>query len=150
MLTRLEELMAREDIRQLMARYNTAGDTGRKDAFASVFTENAQLMAPGLNLQGRDAIVAGLFPAAGSAPSVQPTFKVYRHHLTTSLVEFISELSARGRTYFLVITDIGLDHCGVYSDEFRREGDAWKLAKRQVRVDFVAPESLQFPGLHLP
>jgi uncharacterized protein (TIGR02246 family) len=146
MSTALDELLARDEIRQLMARYNTAGDTGRREEFASVFTEDAQLVAPNLDLRTREAIVAGLFQAPDAASAKRPAFRVYRHHLTTCKIDVTGPDAAKGRTYFLVITDVGLDHTGVYTDEFQREADGWKISRRQVRLDHVSPQSLQFPG----
>ncbi|MDB5869908.1 MAG: hypothetical protein JWP96_2240 [Polaromonas sp.] len=84
----LDELLAREAIRQLMARYNTAGDTGRREEFSSVFTDDAHLMAPGLDLHTREGIVAGLFQAPAEVLASRPAFRVYRHHLTTSKIDF--------------------------------------------------------------
>jgi len=139
--TPLEALVARDEIRQLMARYNLAGDTGRREEFAALFSHDAQLTAPGLDLRTRDGIMAGLFSAS---PKAEPAFKVYRHHLTTSKIEITSDTTAQARTYFLVITDIGLDHTGVYSDEFRKESQGWRIARRVVRLDHVSPQSLQF------
>lgn len=145
MLEPLDELLAREAIRQLMAQYNTAGDTGRREELASVFADDAHLVAPGLDLHGKQAIVAGLFRKPDAAA---PRFKVYRHHLTTSKVEFISKDAAKARTYFFVITEIGLDHTGVYTDEFRRDPAGWVLSRRAVRLDHVSQHSLQFPHPH--
>ena len=36
----------------------------------------------------------------------------------------------------------GPDHCGVYTDTFRRVGDDWLIAERRVRTEWNAPESL--------
>ena len=144
--TALDELLARDEIRQLMARYNTAGDTGRREEFSSVFTDDAQLVAPGLDLHTREGIVAGLFQPLAEVPGNRPAFRVYRHHLSTSKIDFTGPDSAKGRTYFLVITDVGLDHTGVYTDEFQREPGGWKIARRQVRLDHISPQSLQFLG----
>jgi SnoaL-like domain len=144
MLTAIQVLLARDEIRHVMGCYNTSGDTGRQKEFAEVFTEDAELIAPGLNLQTRDGIIAGLFQKSEATQKSQLKFKVYRHHLTTSKIEITSSTTARGRTYFLVITDVGLDHTGVYTDEFRKESQGWRISRREVRLDHVAPQSLQF------
>lgn len=134
----LDELIAREDIRRVMALYNTSGDSGRREEFATVFTEDAVLEAPGLHFTGRDAIVSGLF-------SGEVTAKFVRHHLSTSTISFKSPDLARGRTYFQVITQVGLDHSGVYTDWFRPEAGDWKIAHRIVSIDFASSESVFFP-----
>jgi len=43
-----------------------------------------------------------------------------RHNLTTSQITFTGPDTARVRTYWFVMADNGPDHCGVYTDEFRR------------------------------
>jgi hypothetical protein len=48
---------------------------------------------------------------------------------------------ARGRCYYAVLTDRGLDHWGRYVDEYRREGERWLFAKRRATVDGRAPGS---------
>ena len=140
----LEELAAREEIRQLQASYNVAGDRGRKDEFGAVFSEDAVLEMPGGRCEGRAAILERLFApreAAGErADERMLTF--VRHHLTTSKVEFTSPTEATGRTYFLVLTDIGLDHSGVYVDRYCKENGRWWIVHREVRIDFVAENPL--------
>ncbi len=44
----LEEMLARESIRQTMARYNIAGDRLRLDDFLAVFTTDAILESEGV------------------------------------------------------------------------------------------------------
>ncbi len=138
----VEELLAREEIRHLMAVYNTAGDGGRREEFHSVFCEDAVLIAPGINLEGRENIVDGLFAGVDTPqPTTRAKPKFVRHNLTTSKITFTSATTAVGRTYFMVVTDAGLDHCGVYSDQFRKDDDGWKIAHRVVRSDYVSADS---------
>ena len=51
------ELVARESIRDIIARYNCNGDSGRIDAMMSLFTPDAVLEVAGRDPQvGREAI----------------------------------------------------------------------------------------------
>jgi ketosteroid isomerase-like protein len=145
----VDELIAREQIRNVMATYNIAGDRGRKEEFASVFTEDAVLETPDLRFEGRDAIVEGLFSRVASTDAGPRRDKasIVRHNLTTSLVRFTGSTTAEGRTYFVVVTDVGADHSGVYIDRFRKEGDRWLIAHREVRLDFVAEDAVFDPGM---
>ncbi len=147
----LEELIARESIRQTLARYTTAGDRLRLDDFLSVFTEDAILESEGVpeadafRYEGRALI--GQWITRWSDRARDPGTAVHgatfvRHHLSTSAVEFTGEGSARGRTYWTAYTDIGPDHCGYYLDEFRREGQDWLISHRRVRLDWRSPGSL--------
>ncbi len=137
----VEELLAREEIRHIMAVYNTAGDSLRIDEFTAVFTEDAELVTAHLEFRGREAIKNGLFGSVSESASEsrRPTF--VRHNLTTSKITLESDQAARGRTYFQVITDIGLDHAGIYLDEFRKEDQGWKIARRVVRTEYTADNS---------
>ena len=61
-----------------------------------------------------------------------------RHNLTTSLIDIIDAENATGRHYFLVITDVGPDHMGVYVDQYRKVGGEWRFAHRRVQIDWVS------------
>ena len=132
-----DEVTARVEIAALIARYNTSGDSGRRTEFSSVFTKDAILEAPGIYLEGVENIVEGLFSRKVEA-------KFVRHHLATSTVVFEQNNLAKGRTYFQVITEVGLDHAGVYVDCFSRESNDWKIASRKVLIDFIGEESRFF------
>ncbi|MGH7802839.1 MAG: nuclear transport factor 2 family protein [Candidatus Binatia bacterium] len=140
----VEELLAREEIRHLLASYNVAGDRGRREEFGSVFSEDAVLEMPSGRCEGRAAILERLFApreaASGRADVRMLTF--VRHHLTTSKIDFTSPTEAKGRTYFMVLTDIGVDHSGIYVDEYRKRDGRWWIVRREVRIDYVAENPL--------
>lgn len=146
----LEELLARESIRQTMANYTMAGDRLRIDDFVAQFTQDGVLESEGVahadafHYQGRDAMRAWFGrwrePADGAVKTHAATF--VRHHLSTSQIEFVAADSARARTYWIAYTDIGPDHAGYYLDVFRRVDDRWLIAHRKVRLDWRSPQSL--------
>lgn len=135
-----EERNDREAIRVLMARYNICGDRADVGGLAATFTEDGVLRFDNESSIGRSAILARLL-AGGSR---DPGLTVSRHHLGTSLVE-IAGTAATGRTYFHVLTDIGSDHHGVYVDGFRKVSGDWRIAQRDVRIDWQSPHSLNRP-----
>jgi len=137
----IDELLAREEIRHLMAVYNTAGDSLREEEFASVFSDDAELCTTQLTFKGKSAIIDGLFRSVSERRPTAARPRFVRHNLTTSTVVFDSASLARGRTYFQVNTDIGLDHCGVYVDEFRKEANGWKISRRVVKTEYLAENS---------
>jgi hypothetical protein len=137
----MEELLAREEIRQLIATYATAGDGGRRHEFSSVFSEGAVLRAPGIHCEGKNNIVRTLFSDDQSDGSKRSAAKFVRHNITTSNITFTDATVAIGRSYFLVVTDAGLDHSGVYTDEFCKVDGAWKIARREVRIDYCSPQT---------
>jgi 3-phenylpropionate/cinnamic acid dioxygenase small subunit len=145
----LEELLARESIRQTMANYTMAGDRLRADDFAAVFTEDAILESEGVSAsdafryEGRQAMRAWLTrwsQPTDATKTHQATF--VRHHLSTSQIELTAADTARARTYWVAYTDIGPDHAGYYLDTFRRVDGNWLIAHRRVRLDWRSPQSL--------
>jgi hypothetical protein len=98
---------------------------------------------PGERCEGRAAILDRLFSApVAREPQGERRLTVVRHHLTTSKIDFTGPTEATGRSYFLVLTDIGIDHSGVYVDEYRRRDGRWWITKREVRIDFVAENAV--------
>jgi uncharacterized protein (TIGR02246 family) len=138
------ELAARESIRDLVARYNANGDSGRFDPMLELFAEDAVLEVPGRRLEGRAAIrafLAGVAAGEGGRPRV----RVLRHFTATLQIDLEDEGAARGRCYYQVLTEKGLDHWGRYVDRYRREGGRWLFAERCVSVDGTVPGSWASP-----
>lgn len=146
----LDELQAREAIRQTMAAYTMAGDRLREDEFVAVFTQDAVLesehvaAADLFRYEGRDAIRQWIarwrHPPADAGRAHRASF--VRHHLSTCHIELTGPDSARARTYWVAYTDIGPDHGGQYLDDFRRNEDRWLIAHRRIREDWRSPQSL--------
>jgi len=137
----IEELIAREAIRDTLAQYNVSGDRMRVDDYVASFTEDA-VFEVGQTLNGREAIRAWLTTPRGGGGAAKPKVKFVRHNITTCKITLTSATTADVRTYFVVFTDIGPDHCGYYVDKFRRVGDRWLIAERKARTDWVSPESV--------
>jgi 3-phenylpropionate/cinnamic acid dioxygenase small subunit len=146
----LDELLARESIRQTMANYTLAGDRLRIDDFVAVFTDDAILESEGVpesdtfRYEGRESMRAWFSrwskPANAATPTHQATF--VRHHLSTSQIELTGADTARARTYWTAYTDIGADHCGYYIDAYRKVDQQWLIAHRRIRLDWRSPQSL--------
>ena len=45
----------------------------------------------------------------------------------------------------MVHTNIGPDHHGVYVDRLARVDGQWKIAEREVRLDWQSPDSVYAP-----
>jgi hypothetical protein len=137
----IEELLARESIRDTLAQYNMAGDRFQVENFVGVFTEDAIFEAGDTRMQGREAIRAWL-TGAKRAPGDVPRVKFVRHNLTTCLIKVTGPQTAEARTYYVVFTDIGPDHCGYYVDQFRSVDGRWLISHRKVRQDWQSPDSI--------
>jgi hypothetical protein len=134
------ELEAREAIRDLVARYNATGDAGRFDEMLALFAEDATLELPGGVHCGRAAIRAvfeGVAQRTGGGGGHAARF--VRHFTATHQIDVLSEHDARGRCYYLVLTDRGLDHWGRYVDEYRRPAGHWLFQRRKVTMDAAVP-----------
>ena len=137
---------ARSAIMATLAACTQAGDARKADAYAACFTPDGVLDL-GQKYEGRDTIRQWM-----AAPSVIPQPKntsargYVSHHLTTCRIELTSDTTATARTYFFVITAIGLDHSGYYDDRLRKEGEEWLLAYRRPRTLWKSPQSLLHQG----
>jgi hypothetical protein len=143
----LDDLLAREAIRHVMARYTTSGDRLQVDDFVACFTPDAVIESEhvpserAFRYEGRDAIRAWQERwRSGEAGTHGATF--VRHHLSTSRIDLTGTDSADARTYWVAWTDIGPDHAGFYLDRFRKSDGEWYIAHRRVRMDWEAPGSL--------
>lgn len=152
----IEDLLAREAIRATMAKCAQAGDSLRAAEYAACFTEDGVLQTEAADgtvnfrHEGRHTILdwqeRWKSGAGGSDTGPRDIGKgiaaFVRHNLSTSQIVFTGSGSAKVRTYWFVMSSNGPDHCGVYSDEFRKVGDTWLIALRRVRTEWQAETSL--------
>ena len=133
------ELVARESIRDIVARYNSNGDSGRVDAMMALFLGDATLEVPGrASIDGIDSI-REFFSGVADGGDNGFELKVLQHHTATHQIDIIDEGRASGRCYFAVYTQLGLDHWGRYVDEYRCRDGQWKFLRRVVHVDGFTP-----------
>ena len=135
------ELIAREGVRDCIARYNAFGDSGRMDDLLAVFAEDAVMEMDGEKTVGRKAITDA-FRAAGrdfvdyaktaGTPRDAP---VVRHFTSTIVITVESPTVARATLYFFVLMYHGLDHWGRYEDDYRLVDGEWKIAHRREWMD---------------
>ena len=133
----IEELVAREAIRDLVARYNANGDSGRFEQVLDLFAPDAVLIADGVEHVGLDGI-RRMFESAAAAFADWPGDPVLRHFTATLQIDVDGD-SATGRCYYGVVMPHGLDHWGRYLDRYERSDGRWRFAHRRVLVDGVAP-----------
>jgi hypothetical protein len=148
------ELIARESIRDCIARYNANGDSGRIDQMVAVFAPDGIMETGGRQYHGRAAIhdfMSGVAtrgrPAAEAAPAAdhdptptedwvargKPVF--IRHYTATTQIDVESETFATARSYYLFLTVHGLDHWGRYLDEYAPVDGRWLITHRREITD---------------
>jgi hypothetical protein len=137
------ELVAREHIRDMLARYNWSGDAGRIDDLAETFCADGVLEIRGAEpLRGRAAIVGFLGEVTGNVAASTDLTPIVRHNVTNVLFNEVTTDRAQVSCYFAVVTHIGLDHIGRYRDTLVPDGDTWRIKHRKVSTDWAAPDSV--------
>jgi ketosteroid isomerase-like protein len=121
-----------EAVRDVVARYNLYGDSGRFDELLALFADDASLVTDQASYDGKAQIRSLFEDAAGPAP------ERIRHFTATQVVDVDGD-RARSRCYFQVLTSKGLDHWGRYRDELARTDGRWLFTRREVRVDGMTP-----------
>jgi SnoaL-like domain len=139
-------LIARERIRDSLARYNWSGDSLRLDELAQSFCEDGELEVRGQNpRRGRAAIVEFLGGVAEAPVATPGVTRIVRHNLTNVCFTELTPQRASVASYFTVFTEIGLDHLGRYRDTFVPVGDEWLIQHRFVSTDWRARDSTMAP-----
>ena len=151
----LWELVAHESIRDLVARYNANGDTGRFPQVLELFANDAVMdVGDGEVYEGIERIetiftgtrerVKGLDASDGRTA---PAGKVYmRHHTSTLQIDLIDEHHAKSRCYYQVLMHHGLDHWGRYIDEYEQRDGRWLFTSRKVTLDGWVPGGMADPA----
>jgi hypothetical protein len=140
------ELEAREAIRDLVARYNANGDTGRFDQVVELFAPDAVMDVQGQPPRTGQDEIRTIFTAARDRADYGDN-PVYVRHMTATLqIDLLDPWTAKGRCYYQVLTAIGLDHWGRYIDDYRVVEGVWKFARRRVTVDGRNPAALFVRG----
>jgi hypothetical protein len=148
----LWELVAREEIRDTLARYTWCGEFMDAAGFGDCFTPGAVLeIKGGATYRGRDEIVGMITGVrdrtrAAVAPDAAGPPAVMRHFVANVRIELASPERARSFAYFTVfMPPHGHDHWGRYADELVREEARWRFARRRVSVDGAVPASRMWP-----
>jgi hypothetical protein len=129
------EVIAREEIRDLVTRYNSNSDTGRFPQLLELFDDTSVMTIDGgMPYSGTSEIINIFTNAKGRLDSVDVP-KYIRHYVATHQIDIESETAARGRCYFAVLTHIGLDHWGRYIDTYKKVNGKWLFDARKVFVD---------------
>jgi hypothetical protein len=136
-----EEVRARAAIMATLAAATQAGDARKADAYAETFAEDGVLELD-RRIEGRETIRRWMAAPSVIPQPAGPSPGYVSHHLTTCRIELTSEATATVRTYWFVITGVGLDHSGFYDDRFCKVGEAWLIAHRRPRTLWTSPQSL--------
>jgi hypothetical protein len=136
----LWELVARESIRDLVARYNANADSGRFDHVLECFVPDAVMELDGTPYYGRDEILT-IFTRAAELVRQGPEPILVRHHTSTLQIDISGPDAGSSRCYYQVISDQGLDHWGRYLDSYGTIDGRWYFFHRREFLDGRSPHS---------
>lgn len=137
----IDELVARESVRDVYARYNRSGDKGRLDELAACFTPLGVLDVAGhFVARGREEIVRHLQASAGPSRWTRGGAgrPVVRHFLASLRFDEVGPDLVRSSAYFLVCAADAVDHWGTYRDVLVSTETGWLFESRSVSVDGTA------------
>lgn len=129
-------MAARESVRDLVARYNAYGDSGRFDQLLELFAPDAVMTLGDRMFSGRDEIRT-IFTSTKEQVTSAPGPALLRHSTSTLQIDVESQTSARARCYYHVLMAHGLDHWGRYVDEFGVIDGRWHFTRRTVFTEGV-------------
>ena len=139
----LWELVARESIRDLVARYNANGDSGRFEQMLTLFADDGvmELVAASGEVRRYEGVeeIATIFTGtkAGwddAAAGTQAGHHI-RHFVATHQIDLVDTTHATGRSYYAVIMGHGLDHWGRYLDDYEEREGRWRITRRRATAD---------------
>jgi ketosteroid isomerase-like protein len=134
------ELGARENIRDLVARYNANADSGRFDRVLECFAPDAVLELDGRPYRGREEI-RSVFTRAAEMARRGPDPVIVRHHTSTLQIDVGGPSDASSRCYYQVLSGEGLDHWGRYVDSYGVIDGKWYFFHRREFLDGFVPGS---------
>ena len=138
---RLERLLDEHALRRTAELYAQGADRRDKRLWASIFTEDGVIEAPGIRLEGRANIVAAL-------DAMAQLYVATQHRVHNQVVSIDAD-SAQGETYSTA------DHLSLasgtrtvltwairYQDRWRRVDGAWRFSHRALVIDWTDTRTL--------
>ena len=137
------ELSIRESVRQTLADYTAGTDRNRLEDIAACFSPDGVLkISGGEPMVGPAAIVAGLAAQVNRfAEGLVPLTHV-RHHVSSVRFGAVSRDRVEVSSYFVAVTNIGVDHWGRYRDVLVPVDGRWLFGSREASADGFSADSL--------
>lgn len=119
--------------------YHIGLDNGDFEMVGRTFAEDALLeQSNGNQVSGRAAICEAFrFRREKRFENVDRDAVFQRHNLTTRFIEIIDDSEATSTSYFMVTSEIGLDHSGRYFDRLSRREGGWQITHRRISIDWM-------------
>jgi hypothetical protein len=127
-------------IQALLDHYPFLVDQGRYAELSRLFTSDGVMEGPvgrpGVGTEG----IEQFFRASASKQVPGPMPKLMRHHVTSRHVEVDGD-TGQAQSYFMALSDSGLDHWGRYRDTLLLVDGHWLIQRRTLKVDGCTPGS---------
>jgi hypothetical protein len=131
------EIDAREQARDLVARYNACGDADLLDEMVALFARDAVMDVGAWGCHEGIEAIRSFFEGVRRNPSQTEAGerRLIRHFTATHRIDVDSADGVRGQCYYQVLTNEGLDHWGRYVDVYGLEDARFRFKRRTVFVD---------------
>jgi uncharacterized protein (TIGR02246 family) len=135
-----QRLQDKLDIQALIVRYGTALDTLDADAYAGVFTTDAELDVAGNVRKGRQQIreiVTGLQRTRDENKAKGTSSPALYHVISNTTIEILSNEEARHRSYWQTVrvgpnSQVTVGAIGQYEDVIVKRGGQWLIRSRKI------------------
>jgi hypothetical protein len=117
----------RDQILQLLYRYNHAFDSGDGDGWADLFTPDGVLQSPAGAIAGRAELAEHAKSIGGE------------RHVVVNPVITLDGDTASVRAYLLLFRGVELSVLGRYEDDLARTSEGWRFVRRNFLVDGLSP-----------
>jgi uncharacterized protein (TIGR02246 family) len=135
-----QRLQDKSDIQALIVRYGTALDTLDADAYAGVFTTDAELDVAGNVRKGRQQIreiVTGLQRSRDENKAKGTPSPALKHVISNTSIEILNNEEARHRSYWQTVrvgpsNQVTVGAIGQYEDVIVKRGGQWLIRSRKI------------------
>ena len=135
-----QRLQDKSDIQALIVRYGTALDTLDADAYAGVFTTDAELDVAGNVRKGRQQIreiVTGLQRTRDENKAKGTSSPALFHVISNTTIEILNNDEARHRSYWQTVrvgpnNQVTVGAIGQYQDVIVKLGGQWLIRSRKI------------------
>lgn len=139
---KVQKLIDLEEIKNLRIKYAHFLDSNSIAELSEVFAVDAVVNVGQGEMQGREAIQAGLAQAFAQYDREQHGTHPFLHAVTNQWVELIDADTAQGRCYLLdlhTVTNTNAQRdqwilLGMYADEYRRIDGRWYITRSRLDV----------------
>jgi hypothetical protein len=137
------ELAIRESVRQTLADYTAGTDRNRIEEVAACFAPEGSLtFTRGEPMVGPAAIASALSAQVNRFAENPVPLTHVRHHVSSVRFRLVSRDRVEVSSYFLALTNIGVDHWGRYRDVLVPVEGRWLFASREAIADGFSSDSL--------